>query len=201
MTTKAEQLKRFRRADVRSDVDRVLDHCEALGLKAIAYVIAAAPFQSARDSLDDLLYLAGRRVLAGISIFYPAPGSADFALCRTHGLLPADFGRLRATALPISHCTNRLQAVTLLRLSRIVNFMKLLTDMKIPLPKASRHAAASHAPQDRLETGIGLLSRFLADGLIRGAGPQGEIFQHPTATELTRRFIAALESSKIRGTR
>ncbi len=200
VSTSCQQLKRFRRADIRKDADRVLDHCETLGLKAVAYVIAAAPFQIAQDSLDDLLYLAGRRVLAGLSIFYPAPGSSDFDLCRTLGLLPADFGRLRATALPVSHTTNRLQAVTLLRLSRIVNFMKSLADMKIPLPTARRQTLKILPPQERLENGIQLLGRFLADGLIRGVGPGGEIFEHRTATELTRRFITALGAVKIRGT-
>ena len=200
VSTCRQQLKRFRRPDVRSDVDRVLEHCETLDLKAVAYIIAAAPFQSALDSLDDLLYLAGRRVLAGLSIFYPAPGSSDFNLCQTHGLLPDDFCRLRATALPISHTTTRLQAVTLLRLSRIVNFMKLLADMKIPLPMASSQAVDIRQPQDRIEAGIQLLSRFLGDGWIRGVGPGGKIFKHRTATELTGRFIKALGSIKIRGT-
>jgi len=200
-STSRRQLKRFHRPDIRHRVDRILDCCRSLGLQAVAYVIAAAPFQNPQDSLDDLLYFAGRRVLAGLSIFYPAPGSEDFNLCRAHGLLPDDFGRLRATALPVSHTTTRLQAVTLLRLARIVNFMKLLVDMKIPIPAAAYHDLKIREPGDRIETGIRLLGRFFADGLIRGVQPSGEIFEHATATDLTRPFIDALGSIKMRGTR
>ena len=201
VSTDKEQLKRFHRPDVRGAVNRVLEHCEDLGLTAVAYVIAAAPFQNAQDSLSDLLYLAGHRVLAGLSIFYPAPGSADFNLCRTHGLLPQAFCRLRATALPISHTTTRLQAVTLLRLSRIINFMKLLADMKTPIPATDTRAVKINEPEDRIEAGTRLITRFLADGIIRGISPQGKIFDHRTSTELTHRFLAGLESVKIRGTR
>jgi len=72
-TTSKAQLKRFRRPDVRKEFEDALAFAEAYGLKAVAYIIIGAPFQKAEDSLADLLYLARLRVLAGSSIFYPAP--------------------------------------------------------------------------------------------------------------------------------
>ncbi|MCP3951131.1 MAG: B12-binding domain-containing radical SAM protein, partial [Desulfobacterales bacterium] len=123
-TTSVEQLKRFNRVDVRAAFDAALVSARRYGLEAVGYVIAGAPDQAAETSLADLLYLAGRRVLAGVSIFYPAPGSLDYTRCQQRGLLPKRFGLMRATALPIDQKTSRLESVTLLRLGRILNFMK-----------------------------------------------------------------------------
>jgi len=41
----------------------------------VGYIIVGAPGQNALDSVDDLLYLAERPVIAGVSVYYPAPGS------------------------------------------------------------------------------------------------------------------------------
>ncbi|MCU0592264.1 MAG: radical SAM protein, partial [Desulfobacterales bacterium] len=75
-STHAEQLSRFHRPDVRAAFDRSLDLAEDHGLTAVGYIIVGAPHQSAEESVDDLLFLSERRVLAGVSVFYPAPGSA-----------------------------------------------------------------------------------------------------------------------------
>jgi radical SAM superfamily enzyme YgiQ (UPF0313 family) len=123
-STCRQQLKRFNRADVRADFDRALDLAECHDLGAVGYVIGAAPFQRVEDSIEDLLYLAERRVLAGISIFYPAPGSRDYELSQTHELLPDHFSAMRSSALPLSHTTTRKEAATLIRLARILNFIK-----------------------------------------------------------------------------
>jgi len=92
------QLARFRRPDERAALDRALDAAERAGLSAVVYVIAGAPGQAAASSIDDLLYLAARRALAGVSIYYPAPGSEDFARAEAAGLLPAGVGQEAADA-------------------------------------------------------------------------------------------------------
>lgn len=197
----SEQLKRFNRSDVREDFNRALTLAENFGLNAVGYVICGAPFQCAADSIADLLYLAQRRVLAGVSIFYPAPGSRDFDLCEDHELLPAGFSRLRSSALPLSHTTTRKEAVTILRLARILNFMKFLLDQNMPLPEASPAPIIVADPADRLETGRRVLSSFLAGGQIFGVTPHGDVFEHCVAKKLTRQFLAGLKSIKIKGSR
>jgi anaerobic magnesium-protoporphyrin IX monomethyl ester cyclase len=132
-----EQLKRFRRPDVRASHDRAVAAAHDLGLACVSYVIAGAPDQVATDSLEDLLYLASRPTLAGLSVFYPAPGSRDYDECRRLGILPDSFVQMRSSAFPLDHTTSRVQAVTLMRLCRILNFMKHLADQGIVLP-ASR---------------------------------------------------------------
>lgn len=140
-----EQARRFGRPDVREGFDRALAWAERVGLNAVGYVIVGAPGQSAADSMDDLLYLAERPVVAGVSVYYPAPGSADFARCARSGLLPGKFSLMRSTALPVSDTTTRDESATLLRLGRILNFMKLLEE-------AGRAVAAGNR-EERCEVG------------------------------------------------
>jgi len=198
-STSREQLKRFNRSDVRKSFKRTLDIAEDLSLDAVAYVISASPFQRAAESISDLLYLAQRRVLAGVSIFYPAPGSRDFNLCEGQGLLPGGFSCLRSSALPLSHTTTRKEAVTVLRLARILNFIKSLLDQKIPLPEASSAHIMVNDPADRMDTGKRILSRFLADGRIYGVTPEGEVFAHHVSQKLSGQFLEGLATIKVRG--
>jgi len=194
-----EQLRRWRRTDEREAFDRALAAAEAHGLGAVGYVIAAAPGQEADRSVDDLLYLAGRRVLAGLSIYYPAPGSEDHARCAVAGLLPDHLSLYRSTALPIADRTSRLQAITLLRLARILGFIKAELDRGAGLPAP---AALERAPpgKDRRVIGRALLAAFLYDGIIRGLGAAGELIEHPTDAALCCQFVKGLGQIRLRGT-
>ena len=198
-TTSNAQLKRFRRPDVRREFERALVLAETYGLKAVAYIIIGAPFQKASDSLADLLYLAQLRVLAGSSIFYPAPGSKDYALCASIGLLPKKFSCMRSSALPLSQSTTRLESITLLRLSRMVNFMKSLIDCGLPLPDPAPATDCISNPNDRNDTGRQMLQFFLYDGVIRGVSPDGEVFNHEISLELSKKLLAGLKLIKIKG--
>jgi radical SAM superfamily enzyme YgiQ (UPF0313 family) len=198
-STHAEQLRRFHRADVRAAFDRALGLAERHSLGAVGYIIVGAPYQSAEASVDDLLFLAERRVLAGVSVFYPVPGSPDFDLCRRLDLLPSSLGRMRASSLPIDHTTRRVDSATLLRLGRVVNFMKHLLDHGCAIPQPRRSDAAPLDPGNRVETGRRLLARFLADGRLRGLAPDGEVYEHRTAPQLTERFLRGLTAIALKG--
>jgi radical SAM superfamily enzyme YgiQ (UPF0313 family) len=198
-TTSPQQLKRFRRSDVRQAFDQALNLAEIYGLNAVGYIIAAAPNQSALDSLSDLLFLAERRVLAGISVFYPAPGSPDYDLCEKLNILPAHFSCMRSSALPLSHTTTRLESVTLLRLSRIINFMKSLIDNESLIPEPAPARAKIENVRDRTHIGKALLQYFLYDGKIRGATEDGNVFEHTIDVPLAKAFVERLKSVQIRG--
>jgi len=199
-STSPAQTERFNRPDVRESFDHALDLAETFGLTAVGYVIVGAPYQSAEESLDDLLFLAARRVLAGISVFYPAPGSRDFDVCRTLNILPETFTLMRSSVLPISHSTTRKEAVTLLRLGRILNFMKFLHDLDAADGGTPKQPADTHAPDTRIENGKKLLRMFLDDGKIRGITPDNDIFEHNISIGLSRRFIRKLQGVRVRGT-
>ncbi|HIE06699.1 MAG TPA: radical SAM protein, partial [Desulfarculaceae bacterium] len=187
-----QQLKQFRRPDVGNAHGLVLELCQKHGLDAVSYLIAGAPGQCAETSLNDLLRLARQNTIAGLSVFYPAPGSLDYKRAADLGILPPHLSLMRSSTLPLNHTTSRLEAVTLLRLSRIINFIKSLEQDQIPMP-APRSFCDFEMPAqaERLERGLLLLGWFLGDGIIRGITPEGEVFEHPTALELTRKFIRA----------
>jgi hypothetical protein len=198
-TTSNAQLKRFQRPDVRKAFERALNLAETYDLQAVGYIIIGAPFQKAADSLNDILHLAERRVLVGTSVFYPAPGSMDYALCASMGLLPTNFSGMRSSALPISHTTTRKETITLLRLSRIVNFIKHLIDRGQPLPDPAPAISRIENPEQRETAGKQLLKFFFYDGIIRGANSNGEVFEHDTCPQLSNQFLAGLNSIRIRG--
>ena len=194
------QLKKFQRPDVRAAFDAALASAQKYNLQCLGFVISGAPQQSAADSVADLLFLAERRVLAGVSIFYPAPGSSDYRLCKEMGLLPTDFALMRSSALPISHTTDRQQSVTLLRLGRALNFMKSLLDQGAGLPEPQDFkTGVTLNPEDRRAVGVHLLRWFLSDGQIRGVDSRGKVYRHTISITLTRMFLEGLRQITLRG--
>jgi len=188
------QLKRFKRPNVSQSLSDVLELADKYGLEAVVYIIAAAPGQAAEDSIQDLLYIASKKALVGLSIFYPAPGSADYGLCESMGILPESLSLMRSSALPISDATTRVEAVTLLRLARVLNFIKSLTneemDSLTPLPFSSLSQKDS---KDRRAIGFHLLCWFLHDGKIRGVTSHGEIYEHLISKRLTTLFLKGIK--------
>ena len=198
-TTSTEQLKRFQRSDVRRAFDQALNISEKYGLNAVGYIIVAAPGQHTADSVSDLLFLAQRRVLAGVSVFYPAPGSPDYVRCEKLNILPAHLACMRSSALPLSHTTTRLESVTLLRLGRILNFMKSLIDRGVPIPEPVPAGMKIENPHDRIESGKKLLQYFLYDGKIRGVTRDGIVFEHDIDIVAAKTFREGLKTVQIRG--
>lgn len=195
-----DQLKRFNRPDVRKAFVQALALAEKYDMEAVGYIIVGAPGQYAGDSLEDLLFLAAHRVLAGVSVYYPAPASADYETCRRLGILPQSFSLMRSSALPLSHTTTRLETVTLVRLGRIINFMKHLVDKGIPLPLPEPLDASSRIHTGNRETiGMDLLSRLLKDGRIRGVNPEGAIYEHTVSSPLVALFLKRLPHCRVRG--
>lgn len=191
-----EQLRRFNRPDVGQATENALNLAERYGMDAVCYVIAGSPWQDPESSVDDLLWLAGKKTLAGVSIFYPAPGSVDFDTCKTLGLLPDSCSKMRSTAIPISHTTARIESATILRLGRILNFMKSLKDREGSVSLALEKTKTGISG-DRIQMGKRLLKQFLNDGIIRGATPEGKIHEHKTSLRLTTRFINGIEKISI----
>jgi radical SAM superfamily enzyme YgiQ (UPF0313 family) len=201
-STSIEQLNRFRRPDVRRAFDSALELARKYGLQAVGYVIAGGPDQNAVDSVNDLLYLAGKHVLAGVSIFYPSPGSPDYERCRQLGILPDSYALMRSSALPIVHSTTREESVTLLRLGRVLNFMKSMLDRGLSIPDVRPYTQEKYIDiDDRPAAGRQLLQWYLHDGKIRGAGPDGKVFLHKTSDRVSQIFLRGLKRTQVKGCR
>lgn len=142
-----EQQRRFGRPDVREAFLAAARAAEACGMASVGYIIAGAPGQDPEESVDDLLFLADTPAIAGVSVFYPAPGSADYALCSEKGLLPATPSLYRGSALPLSDITTRDDAATLLRLGRLLNFLKSIGSTPLEGIPAQWKSTHTGAPQ------------------------------------------------------
>jgi len=199
-TCDPSQTRRFQRPHLAPAFDRALQWAARLEMTAVGYLIVGAPGQSPRTSLEDLFFLASRRTLVGLSVFYPAPDSLDFQRCAAAGLLPDSPLAWRSTALPIDHTTRRAESATLLRLARMLNFMKQCADQRDErsFPKPSRYDGRRLAGS-RTEMGRQLVSWFLADGILRGVDPNGAVFVHPAPSWMIHAFWKSIQMLPLRG--
>lgn len=201
-STGSSQLAKWKRPNVLSDYDHALKCAEKHGLSCVTYIIAGAPHQPPTQTLEDLYSLAEKRTLVGLSVFYPAPGSKDFETLQSKKMLPAPCSLFRSSAIPLSHATTRTESVTFLRLSRIVNFIKLLIDKNLPVPTPKPFRGIKHiAEEDPISLGINIVSGFLDDGSIRGVTPSGKVYEHRVDKTVTRSFIENYSSLSWQGTR
>lgn len=192
-TLSRRMLEQYQRKDVRDAFERVLGNVQKVGMDAVGYIIVGGPNQNAIESVDDLIYLASQNVLAGVSVYYPAPGSVEYNRCRDLGILPESFALMRSTALPISHTTSRLESLTLLRLGRILNFVKSLNQSQTEKLKNSMDVTyLLNDSVDKVDLGIYLVKKFFQDGCIRGVNPDGKIFEHAVSRQLAQKFIKGL---------
>lgn len=198
-STSRDQLNKFCRPDVRKPLENVLKQAESIFLEAVSYIIVGAPGQNATESVKDLLYLAKQKTLIGVSVFYPAPGSQDYLKAQELDILPKNFSLMRSTALTINNTTTQIESVTLLRLGRILNFIKLLKERNETIPSPLPFSAQDNIDtSDRIETGKKILQWFFHDGKIRGATPYGEIYEHNISTDLSRYFIKEYNSQAFK---
>jgi len=102
-----------------------LEEAEGVGLHVIAYAILGMPGQTIEEMVDTLIYLMGKRVLIGPSVYYPTPGTPLYERCKRDHILPLHSSQWRSSALPIETKEfNRLDIVSLFRLARVINFIK-----------------------------------------------------------------------------
>jgi len=190
-STSPTQLKRFDRPDVRAKLESVLNLSARFHLDAVVYIIVGAPGQVAGESVEDLLYLAEQEnALPAVSVYYPAPDSSDYRRCQASGLLPRHTSLMRSSALPIADSTSRLETATLLRLGRILSFMRYLAKEGPHIPVPTAHIGEEPLDiSDRTAVGMQLLSWFLHDAKIRGITPDGEVYLHRAADRLCEQFV------------
>ncbi|MCP4719110.1 MAG: radical SAM protein, partial [Desulfobacteraceae bacterium] len=105
-----------------------------------------------------------------------------------------------SSALPLDDRTSRLAAVTLLRLARILNFIKNCIDTHGRLPLAQAFVTEDfHPPIDRDTISHKLLQWFLDDGIIRGVDNKGNLYTHKTDLKLCQKFIRKIKQIPIMG--
>jgi radical SAM superfamily enzyme YgiQ (UPF0313 family) len=125
VTTNSSTRRSVRRPAGPMDFDQVLRETEKAGLHVVAYAIFGMPGQTIPEMVDSLIYLMGKRVLIGPSIYYPTPGTPLFDRCREDGVLSPEPSQWRSSAFPIeTKDFSRIDLLTLFRLARTINFVK-----------------------------------------------------------------------------
>jgi len=125
VSTNPSTRERMRRPKVTTQFDQILGETEKVGLGVIAYLILGMPCQTIEEMVDTLIYLMGKQVLIGPSVYYPTPGTVLFERCEREGILPPYPIQWRSSAFPIeTKDFDRLDIVTLFRLARTINFIK-----------------------------------------------------------------------------
>jgi radical SAM superfamily enzyme YgiQ (UPF0313 family) len=123
--------ERMRRPKPPTEFDKILENAAQVALNVVAYAILGMPGQTIEEMVDTLIYLMGKKVLIGPSIYYPAPGTPLFERCKKEGILPPYLSQWRSSAFPIETKEfNRLELLTLFRLARVINFIKGKMDGK-----------------------------------------------------------------------
>jgi len=125
VSTATSLKKQMGRPTADIDFGETLKKVEQAGLRTIAYAIFGMPGQTIGDMVDTTIYLMKRKVLLGPSIYYPTPGTPLFERCKAEGILPPTPLQWRSSAFPIeTREFDRLDLVTLFRLTRVINFVK-----------------------------------------------------------------------------
>jgi len=123
--------ERMKRPKTTTEFDKILEEVEQVGLNVIAYAILGMPGQTIEEMVDTLIYLMGKKVLIGPSVYYPTPGTPLFERCKKKEILPPHFSQWRSSAFPIETKEfNRLDLLTFFRLARVINFIKGKMDEK-----------------------------------------------------------------------
>ena len=123
--------EKMRRPKTTTEFDKILEKAEQVGLNVIAYAILGMPGQTIEEMVDTLIYLMGKKVLTGPSVYYPTPGTPLFERCKKESILPPHLCQWRSSAFPIETKEfTRIDLLTLFRLARVINFIKGKMDGK-----------------------------------------------------------------------
>jgi len=195
--------------------EKVLEEAGQAQLNVIAYAILGIPGQVIGEMVDTLIYLMGKRVLLGPSIFYPTPGTSLFERCKAKEILPSHPSQWRSSALPIeTEDFDRLDMVTLFRLARIINFIKGRMD-EGELNEGMTWRELYLALEDKVEvkgisskealTWIGLLLVFFKErsffSLKKGYAGRKSIFREKTSRRVLDYFFEKAWNKPILGSR
>jgi radical SAM superfamily enzyme YgiQ (UPF0313 family) len=125
VSTDPSTKERMGRPKTKTEFDKILKEAEQAGLHVIAYAILGIPGQTIEEMVDTLIYLMGKKVLIGPSVYYPTPNTPLFEWCKEEGIIPLHLSQWRSSAFPIeTKKFSRLDLLTLFRLARVINFIK-----------------------------------------------------------------------------
>ncbi len=215
MSVDPETRKRMKRPSPTVEFDKILENIEQVGLNVIAYAIFGMPGQSIEEMSDTLIYLMGKRVLVGPSIYYPTPGTLLFERCLNDGILPRNPSQWRSSAIPIETKEfNRLDIITIFRLARLVNFIKRKMEERhlsegMTLKEIYQFLRGKHKvdfkdkEENSLTTWVNLFLLLFEEryfpGLRKGSDGKISVFKEPTSQRVLDYFLEKASRRPILG--
>jgi len=165
-----------------------------------AHFIIGLPGQTPDEVLDTMIFLMGKRLLPGPSIFYLAPGSPIFEE-KTGGIWEGLIKSLRSSAmLPVNALMPRETLFTFMKLTRFINFTKNALDHESGLTRLSDLMSCPGIVQNGITreiiTSLCREKRFVAYDLRAK-----DFTEEPQDRDLTMRFFQKTRGKTIKGFR
>ena len=176
----------------------LLPYLEASPYLTEAHFIMGLPGQTPEECLDTLIFLMGRRLLPGPSIFYLAPGSPIFRDLAGEDWAGAAQSMRSSAMRPVGPLLPREGLFTLMKLTRFINFVKNMADRDQGIERIGDIAASPHLlknPRDREIVSTLLREKQFVwyDEAGKGLRPE------PQDRALVRRFFEKAKGLEIRG--
>lgn len=191
-------LSRQNRASAASFV-RLLPYLEASPFLPEVHFIVGLPSQTPADVLQTILFLMGKRLLLGPSIFYLAPGSPIFK--KTIG---KEWGPLRksmrsSAMLSANPSFSRPTTYTFMKLVRFINYIKGLLDRQ-EIPGRISDCTDSFNGEQSLERQI-LRILLREKKFVWQDTVTGDLLEEPQDFSLVQSFFSMAKGQKIKGFR
>lgn len=179
---------------------KLLPYLEASDFLVETHFIIGLPAQRVDHVLDTIIFLMGKRLLLGPSIFYLAPNSETYdSLTATHEDVDQNFKQMRSSAMvPVNPELPREILYTFMKLVRFVNLVKRLLDG----PEAPKRLSdILNAPTiSKNERDKMILSTLLNEKhLIWFDNSRGDFVPEPHNTNLIKLFFSRAKNKPIRG--
>lgn len=178
----------------------LLPYLEASEFLVETHFIIGLPSQQVKHILDTIIFLMGKRLLLGPSIFYLAPNSETY-----HRFMAGNEGAgkqfkfMRSSAMvPVNPNLTRDSLYTLMKLVRFVNLVKRLLDGP-DAPHRLSDILEMHAIGKNTRDQTILTTLFHEKRLIWFDGSRGDFLPEPHNPELIKLFFDRAKNKLIRG--
>jgi hypothetical protein len=179
---------------------KLLPYLEASNFMVETHFIIGLPAQKVEHIIDTILFLMGKRLLLGPSIFYLAPNSDAYnRFAADYENTAHQFKLMRSSAMvPVNPNLPRHNLYTLMKLVRFVNLVKRLLDGSDPPQKLSDILEMHAVSKNSLDRQI--LATLLNEKRLTWLdNSRGTFVPEPHNRDLVRLFFDRAKHKVIRG--
>jgi anaerobic magnesium-protoporphyrin IX monomethyl ester cyclase len=179
---------------------QLLPYLESSSFLTETHFIIGLPEQKPEDVMETLIFLMGKRLLAGPSVFYLAPGSPLFNRAGANGQDQSQYMRHMRSSYMIeaNPLIPRNGIYTFMKLTRFINFVKSCLDREPSLKKLSDLAEFLKGRKEEIDKEI-LRMLLIEKRLMRYDTGRRVFVDEPQDKDLLERFFRMATGAKIKG--